>query len=265
MSKSSASMDPIPNCISEEVCRREQCVEDAIRNKVLRVFAGLEFLVDLDQDPGQLENSSLEGVLDLTASFNRDERRNHSMPKWSELKIERKVHTSTLSRRRPAEDSSPSTQNIQPLGYRSEPIANKVIKTRYRPSRKIQTEIAVKRSNSEGDQIPLRPTPPVAEANRDAAIQPAPSHPARPRGAPRAAGEHSGPAAACVGRTDATAQQRAASSSRRVRFAAQLEEDPPSPLHSPRRATAGGRGAYAARILRAVSRSFTRALRRASS
>ncbi len=50
---------------------------------------------------------------------------------------------------------------------------------------------------------------------------------------------------------------------RRVRFAAQLEQDPPAALHSPRHARAGGRGAYAARMLRAVSRSLARALRRA--
>jgi hypothetical protein len=54
-------------------------------------------------------------------------------------------------------------------------------------------------------------------------------------------------------------------SARRVRFAAQLEEDPPAPLHAPPafRPQAGVRGAYAARMLRAVSRSFSRALRRA--
>ena len=49
---------------------------------------------------------------------------------------------------------------------------------------------------------------------------------------------------------------------RRVRFAAQLEQDPPAALHSPHLGS-GGRGAYAARMLRAVSRSLTRALRRA--
>ena len=59
---------------------------------------------------------------------------------------------------------------------------------------------------------------------------------------------------------DASARRGAA---RRVRFAAQLEEDPPAALHSPRLARAGGRGAYAARMLRAVSRSLARALRRA--
>ncbi len=65
-------------------------------------------------------------------------------------------------------------------------------------------------------------------------------------------------------RADGPRGPAAAAALRRVRFAAQLEEDPPAVLHSPRPARPGGRGgALAARMLRAVSRSFTRALRRA--
>jgi hypothetical protein len=48
-----------------------------------------------------------------------------------------------------------------------------------------------------------------------------------------------------------------------VRFAAQLEEPPPAAPHSPCRTAAGGRGAYASRMLRAISLPFAKALRRA--
>jgi hypothetical protein len=67
--------------------------------------------------------------------------------------------------------------------------------------------------------------------------------------------------------TDADAEVAAAlarpRAARSVRFAEQLEEPPPVALHRPRSSAAGGRGACAARLLRAVSCTLARALRRA--
>ena len=57
-------------------------------------------------------------------------------------------------------------------------------------------------------------------------------------------------------RADGADSDAPALPARRVRFAAQLEEDPPAALHSPRLART-----HAARMLRAVSRSLARALR----
>ena len=256
-------MDPISRSIPDEAWRREQCVADDIKLKVLRVFVGLESLVDQDHD---LEPEQRDGRVDtvfdhasLTESYNCDQRRNHSIPKWSELKRLRDIQKSSKLSHQNVEDSSPSTQSILSSKDQSDAIVNDGTKISFRRLRNSSTTVV--RSNPEGDknlQCPMAEEAMMHTGHEDPSDSTRPCDAAEAQSTPRA-GE---PAAADTIRADAGARRGAA---RRVRFAAQLEQDPPAKLHSPRPSRAGGRGAFAARILRAVSRSFTETLRRVPS
>ena len=140
---------------------------------------------------------------------------------------------------RHAEDASQRIQSIPPSKDRREPTAEENSIHQHPDSRAKEAAHIVSSDSDPSDFESPRDTiaPPLAE-------------------------EPIGPAADTADGicADAGARRGAA---RRVRFAAQLEQDPPAKLHSPRLARAGGRGAYAARMLRAVSRSLARALRRA--
>jgi hypothetical protein len=240
--------DARASSISEEDWRSEQCVADAIKIKVLQVFEGLEALVDRDDERGRPETRYTPVVLYSTSRTPPCTHGQHCDPsnaKWSELKRMR----ANKSIRRQAEHASPDN-HIMPSENQLEATANNYTKVRYRPRRKTPPIYA--------DFVPHGDKPLLQRVDdQEAALRTA--HHADPTES--AAGPRDSPAPQAnprVEHIDASALR-----ARRVRFAAQLEEDPPAALHSPRTAKAGGRGACAARMLRAISRSFTRALRRA--
>jgi hypothetical protein len=249
--------------------------EESLKIGALQVFAGLEILVDLDrdqQDPGfpelgQPGTNHTEIGLDISFRspvYNCNEDRFHSNVHWTELKRASKTKTFYCHA---AEGSTAGTPCILPSNHRLEGETNDDTKARHRTRFRRKKPTSQSRSSNDSEKVSSShlPSDTSLTSTTDSTAPHCP-HDALERQNKTSAGsqrstklaeEPSSPTCA-----DASSRRESA---RRVRFAAQLEEDPPAAPHAPpsARPPARARGAYAARVLRAVSRSFSRALRRA--